>query len=152
MTEQDDKQKERSKMLRSMLTEPQNRSPRSESKANQLRAILDDVEELIDAGVKVDAIIKKLAETGLEFTYASFNQTLFRLRKERDEDSKKTVARRSHSQIDLKKNTTVTNATDNVDSGNTENEETLIERDIRLQREKANQDTFHHPIANSKKG
>lgn len=54
------------------------------SKTASLRAVLDDVEQALAAGVPRSLVVEELAAHGLEMTPATFDTTLNRIRRKRD--------------------------------------------------------------------
>jgi len=53
------------------------------SQTARLRDIFDDVERLLQSGVKHEAVLNTLNEQGFSFTLSSFKSALQRIRKER---------------------------------------------------------------------
>lgn len=74
---------ENNKELNSRLDALEQRGPRSNSKTERLRQVLDRIEGLLRKGFSQAEVLAVLNEAGFDMTLASFKSTLQRLRKGR---------------------------------------------------------------------
>ena len=76
--------------LNARLDALEQRGPRSNSKTERLRPVLDRIEGLLAKGFTKTEVLEELNAAGFDMTLASFKSTLQRLRKERAKTKEQT--------------------------------------------------------------